>query len=79
VVVLLSEQSEQPAPGTYCGGALVLHGPVSGSDPAVSLAPAPGTLVAFPSETTHEVAPVTHGERLSIVSWYRCEREDAPA
>jgi predicted 2-oxoglutarate/Fe(II)-dependent dioxygenase YbiX len=37
----------------------------------VPLAPAPGTLVAFPSETTHEVTPITHGERLSIVSWYR--------
>jgi SM-20-related protein len=31
----------------------------------------PGILVAFRSETTHEVTPVTHGERLSIVSWYR--------
>jgi SM-20-related protein len=79
VVIFLSERSEQPAPGAYCGGSLVLHGPVSGSNPAVHLAPAPGTLVAFPSETTHEVAPVTHGERLSIVSWYRCEREDGAA
>ena len=31
----------------------------------------PGTLVAFRSETTHEVTPVTHGERFSIASWYR--------
>ena len=31
----------------------------------------PGTLVAFRSETTHEVTPVTHGERYSIVSWFR--------
>lgn len=31
----------------------------------------PGTLVAFRSETTHEVTPVTHGERYSIASWYR--------
>ena len=54
------------APGTFGGGSLVLH-----ADPAVTLAPAPGTLVAFPSETTHEVLPITHGERLSVVSWYR--------
>ena len=31
----------------------------------------PGMLVAFRSETTHEVTPVTHGERYSIASWYR--------
>jgi len=54
------------APDAYSGGSLVLH-----AEPPVTLAPAPGTLVAFPSETTHEVLPVTLGERLSIVSWYR--------
>ena len=64
IVLFLSE------PADYSGGALVLHGP----DAPVELAPAAGTLVAFPSETTHEVAPVTHGERLTVVSWYR--RED---
>jgi predicted 2-oxoglutarate/Fe(II)-dependent dioxygenase YbiX len=31
----------------------------------------PGSLVAFRSETTHEVIPVTHGERFTVVSWYR--------
>jgi SM-20-related protein len=76
VVIFLSEQSEQPRPGTFCGGSLVLYGPRSGPDLQIALAPAPGTLVAFPSETTHEVMPITHGERLSIVSWYRCEAED---
>jgi predicted 2-oxoglutarate/Fe(II)-dependent dioxygenase YbiX len=60
VVILVS------APDAYSGGSLVLH-----AEPPVTLAPAPGTLVAFPSETTHEVLPVTRGERLSIVSWYR--------
>ena len=34
------------------------------------LTPAPGTLVCFRAETTHEVLPVTHGERFTIVSWY---------
>jgi SM-20-related protein len=76
VVIFLSEQSEHPGPGTFCGGSLVLHGPVSGPDRQIALAPAPGTLVAFRSETTHEVLPITHGERLSIVSWYRREAED---
>jgi SM-20-related protein len=32
---------------------------------------APGTLVAYRAETTHEVTPVTHGERFTIVSWFR--------
>ena len=62
VVILLSE------PETYRGGALVLH---AGPDDRVALTPAPGTLVAFRAETTHEVMPVTAGERLSVVSWCR--------
>ena len=63
VVIALSKRAEEPQPGDYGGGALVIDG-----EP---LAPAPGTLLAFPSETTHEVTPVTHGERLTIASWYR--------
>jgi SM-20-related protein len=54
------------APDAYSGGSLVLH-----TEPPLTLVPAAGTLVAFPSETTHEVLPITDGERLSIVSWYR--------
>lgn len=73
VVILLSEQSEHPGPDAYGGGSLVLHGPFPGPEVRIPLAPAPATLVAFPSETTHEVTPITHGERLSIVSWYRAE------
>jgi predicted 2-oxoglutarate/Fe(II)-dependent dioxygenase YbiX len=70
VVIFLSEQSGEPAPGTFGGGSLVLHGGPGGP---LELAPAPGTLVAYPSETTHEVLPITHGERLTVVSWYRDE------
>jgi SM-20-related protein len=76
VVIFLSEQSEHPRPDAFCGGSLVLHGPFSGPDVRIPLAPAPGTLVAFPSETTHEVTPITHGERLSIVSWYRSDEAE---
>jgi SM-20-related protein len=54
------------APDAYSGGSLVLH-----AERPLTLGPAPGTLVAFPSETTHEVLPITRGVRLSIVSWYR--------
>jgi SM-20-related protein len=71
VVIFLSRQSKHPMPETFCGGSLVLHGPFGQGEPPLALAPDPGTLVAFPSETTHEVLPITHGERLSVVSWYR--------
>jgi len=70
-VIFLSAFSEAPAPDTYGGGALMLHGPYAGPELRVALTPPPGTLVAFRAETTHEVLPVTHGERLTIVSWYR--------
>ncbi len=70
VVIFLNQHSETSQAETYGGGALVFsewrrrpHGkfPFHGE---------PGSLVAFPSETTHEVIPVTHGERYSIASWY---------
>ena len=70
-VIFLSVQAQEPAPDCYGGGALVLHGPYSGPTLRVPLAPAPGTLVCFPAETTHEVMPVTHGERFTIASWFR--------
>jgi predicted 2-oxoglutarate/Fe(II)-dependent dioxygenase YbiX len=70
-VVFLSAQSAEPEPGTYGGGSLVFHGPYTGPELRVPVAPAPGTMVAFRAETTHEVTPVTHGERYTIVSWYR--------
>ncbi|HEX2189427.1 MAG TPA: 2OG-Fe(II) oxygenase [Longimicrobiaceae bacterium] len=71
VVVFLSTPSDAPAPGTYGGGALVFHGSRAEPDLRVPVAPAPGTLVAFRAETTHEVTPVTHGERYTVVSWFR--------
>jgi predicted 2-oxoglutarate/Fe(II)-dependent dioxygenase YbiX len=59
------------APETFCGGELVLHASFGQPEPPLTLSAAPGTLVAFPAETTHEVLPITRGERLSIVSRYR--------
>ncbi|HEU4510939.1 MAG TPA: 2OG-Fe(II) oxygenase [Pyrinomonadaceae bacterium] len=70
-VIFLSCASDVPGPNVYCGGTLVLTNRHPASDHApFRVSAAPGTLVAFRSETTHEVTPVTHGERLSIVSWY---------
>ena len=70
IVIFLNSQSEEPAPDTYGGGALVFHG--SYHDPTrLPVVEDPGTLIAFRAEETHEVVPVTHGERYTIVSWYR--------
>jgi len=51
----------------YGGGSLVF----SNLREQFQVSAEPGMLVAFRSETTHEVTPVTHGERYSIASWYR--------
>jgi len=71
-VIFLSRESDVPGPNVYCGGSLVFtdHHP-SSNHATFRLSVDPGSLVAFRSETTHEVTPVTHGERISIVSWYR--------
>jgi SM-20-related protein len=69
VVVFLNPQADTPAADAYCGGSLVFH-PRGAGEP-LSLAGEAGTLVAFRAETTHEVTPVTDGERFTIASWYR--------
>jgi SM-20-related protein len=71
VVIFLNRQSDNPSPESYAGGSLVLHGPYSGPDLRIAMPALPGSLVAFRSETTHEVTPVTCNERFTIVSWYR--------
>ena len=69
LVIFLSRESETPQPDAYCGGSLLFTDFLRGRE--FRIAGEPGTLVAFRSETTHEVTPVTHGERYSIVSWFR--------
>jgi SM-20-related protein len=72
VVIFLSERADTMEEGVYCGGALIFHDWRTNQGSAeLRLKREPGTLVAFHSETTHEVKPVTHGERLSIACWYR--------
>ncbi len=75
-VILLSREVEsEPSDdesNVYCGGSLVFTNPhVTGDRAKFRVRADPGTLIAFRSETTHEVTPVTQGERYSIVSWYR--------
>jgi SM-20-related protein len=66
-VIFLNRESETPEPDAYCGGSLVF----TDLRNRFHMRAEPGTLVAFRSETTHEVTRVTHGERYSIASWYR--------
>lgn len=68
-VLFLSRESDAPEPGAHCGGSLVFSDYRTGSKS--HMIGEPGMLVAFRAETTHEITPVTHGERYSIVSWYR--------
>jgi SM-20-related protein len=71
-VIFLSREADSPEEGDYCGGSLVFTNLRATPERAkFRLRAEPGTLIAFRSETTHEVTPVTHGERYSIVSWYR--------
>lgn len=72
VVIFLNRQSERADSGTYNGGSLKFYD--YRAEPPYSEFELPvytGMLVAFRSELTHEVTPVTRGKRYSIVSWYR--------
>lgn len=71
VVVFLNRQAETGEPGTYSGGALVLHARlVSSEEERLPLSCEPGTLAAFRASTTHEVLPVAGGERYTIACWF---------
>lgn len=65
IVIFLSERSE------YDGGSLTFHGRYPDFDAREDAAAAAGSLIAFRSETTHEVAPVTQGDRFTVVTWLR--------
>jgi SM-20-related protein len=69
-VIFLSRKADEPAPETYGGGSLLFHGPYPANE-RVAAGAAPGSLVTFRSETTHEVTPVTHGVRYTIATWFR--------
>jgi predicted 2-oxoglutarate/Fe(II)-dependent dioxygenase YbiX len=68
VSIFLNRQSDAPEDDSFCGGSLTFSNWRNGRN--LSFKGEAGTLVAFRSETTHEVTPITHGERYSIVSWY---------
>lgn len=72
-VIFVNPRTADPGPGVYGGGELTLFemfdDPAAGSL-GMPVDPEPGLLVTFPSTKMHSVAPVTHGERRTIVSWY---------
>ena len=68
ISIFLNNQTAEAAPDTYSGGALVFSDWRTGSRREV--VGEAGMLIAFRSETTHEVTPITRGERYAIVSWY---------
>ena len=71
-VVFLSPRAEAEAPGTYGGGELLFHDAWTPEGaPRIPAPAAAGSLVAFRAETTHEVTPVTHGERYTIAAFFR--------
>ena len=67
-VIFLNSQAEGQDPDTYGGGSLVFH-PRGGE--RFRLAGEAGALILFRAETTHEVEPVTRGERFTIASWFK--------
>jgi SM-20-related protein len=71
VIVFLNGQCEIANTHSYTGGSLLLHGKYPDWEYRQEAVGGAGTLVAFRSETTHEVTPVEGGERFTIASWLR--------
>ena len=70
IVIFLNAHTAGGMDGGYDGGALTFHAPYPNGDARHAVAGAPGSLVAFRSETTHEVTMVTSGERFTIATWF---------
>lgn len=72
VTIFLNRHSDALEDDTYRGGSLVFHDWRSRrTNKELRVEGESGSLVAFRSETTHEVTPVIFGERYSIACWFR--------
>jgi SM-20-related protein len=67
IVVFLNGHSANLQPGCYTGGVLNFYDQTK----EYGLEGETGLLVAFTSDTFHEVIPVTSGERFTIITWFR--------
>jgi SM-20-related protein len=73
VVILLNRQSQEPADDAYGQGDLTFYGLLEGPQwekCAFPMNAEPGLLIAFPSDKWHEVKPVSHGLRFTVVTWF---------
>ena len=73
VVIFLNGGGDGPAAETFGGGELLIYRAKGGAGDGPVVFPVkgePGLLVAFRSDTLHEVTPVTRGERFTVVSWF---------
>jgi SM-20-related protein len=73
VVIFLNGGGDEPTGETFGGGELLIYRTNDRAAAGAVVFPIrgePGLLVAFRSDTVHEVAPVTRGERFTVVSWF---------
>ena len=73
VIAFLNRHADTPMSGHYGGGALTLYGLVDQpqwQEYGFPFWGEPGMLIAFRSDVMHEVKPVIHGERCTVVSWF---------
>ena len=74
VVLFLNGWKGDDPSETFGGGALLIYranGEDAEAAPLVfNVGGEAGLLVAFRADTVHEVAPVTRGERFTVVSWF---------
>jgi predicted 2-oxoglutarate/Fe(II)-dependent dioxygenase YbiX len=72
LIVFANSQADKPARERHVGGSLVLYGLIDGPQwrrCGFPLAGRAGLLVAFPSHLAHEVKPVEHGVRDTVISF----------
>jgi SM-20-related protein len=72
-IIFLNSQSATVRKETYCGGSFAFYRLLAKpiwENCRTLLNGEQGLLIAFPSDVFHEVLPVTHGERFTIVSWF---------
>ena len=67
IVVFLNDFAVEPQANCYSGGLLNFYD----EQGTYGLTGETGMLVAFSADTLHEVSPVSDGERLTIISWFR--------
>jgi SM-20-related protein len=69
IVLFLNSSRDVDPAGEFGGGRLRLF-PGGLTAASVDITPTEGTLVAFLSDTAHEVTPVTDGRRDAVVDWF---------